>query len=588
MLSSEQKDRLEKARNKVSEDLRRLKTADGYWEGRLSDSALATAVAIFAMYVIDQQKYAAAIEKGRKWLEKTINKDGGWGDSPESKSNLSTTLLCWSALAPFEDYHTDVIKKVEGRIKEYTGGLTPEALITSILKIYGKDRTFSVPILCFCALAGRLGKNPWSKIPQLPFEMAILPPRFFKRLRLQVVSYALPALIAMGILIHRKKKSNNILGRWIRKAVTKRCLKKLENLQPASGGFLEAIPLTGFVLMSLASVGLRENQVVKKGVNYLENLQREDGGWPIDINLSTWVTTLTINSTTKDDVLIKENRDDLCGWILKQQFTQKHIFTNADPGGWGWTNQPGSVPDADDTSGALLALHVLSKDDEKILQAVRDGISWLVNLQNKDGGFPTFCKGWGKLPFDKSCADITAHAIQAFAMWHPNLDNKLKRRVQNSLAKALEYLKKSQDEDGSWCPLWFGNQYTEGELNKVYGTSKVLIALKKLENTGTKVQLMIESADDFLLNNQGLDGGWGSDENGMSTTEETSLALCALTNSSKPEHLDKGYKRLIELIENGSRHCPTPIGLYFASLWYSEQMYPLVYGYQALNMALKG
>ena len=35
-------------------------------------------------------------------------------------------------------------------------------------------------------------------------------------------------------------------------------------------------------------------------------------------------------------------------------------FTGAKEGGWGWSDLPGSVPDADDTSGALVALHVLT------------------------------------------------------------------------------------------------------------------------------------------------------------------------------------------------------------------------------------
>src|SRR5439155_23987313 len=49
-------------------------------------------------------------------------------------------------------------------------------------------------------------------------------------------------------------------------------------------------------------------------------------------------------------------RSGLRSWLQRQQFTQRHPYTGAAPGGWGWTDLPGSVPDADDTSGALLAL----------------------------------------------------------------------------------------------------------------------------------------------------------------------------------------------------------------------------------------
>src|SRR5262249_58268730 len=45
------------------------------------------------------------------------------------------------------------------------------------------------------------------------------------------------------------------------------------------------------------------------------------------------------------------------------------------------------------------------------------GLRWLGELQNRDGGWPTFCRGWGKLPFDRSGSDLTAHALRALRAW---------------------------------------------------------------------------------------------------------------------------------------------------------------------------
>ena len=42
-------------------------------------------------------------------------------------------------------------------------------------------------------------------------------------------------------------------------------------------------------------------------------------------------------------------------WLLGQQYRDVHPYTNADPGGWAWTDLSGGVPDADDTPGAVLA-----------------------------------------------------------------------------------------------------------------------------------------------------------------------------------------------------------------------------------------
>jgi squalene-hopene/tetraprenyl-beta-curcumene cyclase len=78
--------------------------------------------------------------------------------------------------------------------------LEPDRLAPAVVARYGKDRTFSVPILTLCALAGRLGtgRDAWRHVIPLPFELAACPPGWFAALRLPVVSYALPALIAIG------------------------------------------------------------------------------------------------------------------------------------------------------------------------------------------------------------------------------------------------------------------------------------------------------------------------------------------------------------------------------------------------------
>ena len=82
----------------------------GYWQGKLSSSALSTATAVTALSVVDRHKYQSLIEKGLAWLAQNVNPDGGWGDSLKRNSNISTTLLVWAAFGAAgksENYRAD-------------------------------------------------------------------------------------------------------------------------------------------------------------------------------------------------------------------------------------------------------------------------------------------------------------------------------------------------------------------------------------------------------------------------------------------------------------------------------------------------
>ena len=572
---------------KLEEQLLNIRNEKGVWDGYLSSSALAVAVAVFSLWKYKPAKNNLFINRGLDWLSDHINSDGGYGDTTQSKSNLSTSLLCWSAFSIVrnEDYYQPTIKKLEGYLTNQMGSLEPSKISKAILTHYKDDRTFSVPILAMCALAERLGPDGWKYVPQLPYQLAVLPHQFFRFLNLSVVSYAIPALISMGLVKQKKRPSRNPLMRFINKKLEKKLLKVLIEKQPPNGGFLEAIPLTGFVLMTLVGAGFKKHPICTKAQKFLRNAIRKDGSWPIDTNLTTWVTTLAVNSMSKDTIEKMEasEKRDITNWLLNQQHKIVHPFTKTPPGGWAWIDTPGGVADGDDTSGALIAVKRLIGDTDEGRKAAKPGLIWLMGIQNSDGGFPTFCKGWGKLPFDASCQDITAHAIRAMISWKNEMDEPFKRKLNRTLKRATSYLQKTQRKDGAWLPLWFGNEHDSKHLNPVYGTSQVLIGLSKAKETGiTGLEQMIEAGSNFLLQVKNKDGSYGGNKNLPPSIEETSLAISGLILNGHKEKLSDSIAWLIENLQKDEIKS-APIGLYFASLWYDEQMYPLVYGVGALN-----
>jgi squalene-hopene/tetraprenyl-beta-curcumene cyclase len=589
------------------------RTPEGYWVGELSTSALSTATAVGALALVRKSapvpdSFASLIAGGLDWLANHQNADGGWGDTVKSFSNISTTMLCRAAfhLAGAAGRHPEPLRRAEAWLLERYGK-SPEEHAEAVRARYGKDRTFSVPILMTSALAGLVS---WREVPPLPFELACFPQAWFRFLRLPVVSYALPALIAIGQAVHHHRPPRNPLPRLVRHLAIPKSLRVLEAIQPSSGGFLEATPLTSFVTMGLASTGRADHPVVRKAVTFLAGSMRPDGSWPIDTNLSTWVTTLAVNALAAAGDLDKLDKlSQVRDWLVKQQYQERHPYTGADPGGWAWTPLPGGVPDADDTAGAIIAMCHLDQvlgDPRWRWGAARN---WLRDLQNRDGGLPTFCRGWGALPFDRSGSDLTAHALRAFARLSWGDRSYFEWVYGTNVTAGLHYLARSQQPDGSWLPLWFGNQHAPDDENPTYGTARVLAVYRDLQKMDSEpahrprrfprksswdpvLQQQMDSEPArrgiaWLLAAQNDDGGWGAGRGTPSSIEETSLAVEVLLDAGPAAEgaVKRGLGWLIERVEAGGLHDPTPIGFYFAKLWYFEKLYPIVFAVAALGKA---
>ncbi len=583
------------------------RTAIDHWDGHLASSALSTGTAILALHLSLKHGYArslsdlrAAVDAGVAWLTDHQNDDGGWGDSVRSRTNISTTAIVWAALAAIAPNELKARAAVEraGRwLHHAAGSSSPGALRSAILRRYGKDQTFSVPILTVLALAGALDADPvkaWRSVPQLPFELAAVPHRWFQHLRLPVVSYALPALIGMGQVRHAHAPSRNLVARVIRQQLRRRTHAVLREMQPESGGYLEATPLTSFVVMSLAGMQRADSPVVEHGVRFLLDSKRRDGSWPIDTNLSTWVTTLSIGALAAAGVLGDQDRSAMRRWLLAQQSAREHPFTHAAAGAWAWTPLSGGVPDADDTAGALLALMELGEPTRDVVAAGAAGVQWLLRLQNRDGGIPTFCRGWGTLPFDRSTPEITAHTLRAWSAWVRYLEPALQREVWRAATRAVNFLASHQRTDGAWIPLWFGNEHAPGEDNPVYGTARTIVGLSvPFVSNDKRAATCAAGAVGFLLRAQNDDGGWGGSAHVASSLEETGVALSALSvmcsagnDTRLRDAIARGATWLARRVLDG-RLDAAPVGLYFARLWYFEELYPLVFALHGLASVRK-
>jgi squalene-hopene/tetraprenyl-beta-curcumene cyclase len=190
---------------------------------------------------------------------------------------------------------------------------------------------------------------------------------------------------------------------------------------------------------------------------------------------------------------------------------------------------------------------------------------------------------------------LTAHTLRAIAAWNelhdrddrPELGAEMRKRNSRGLA----YLARQQRPDGFWLPLWFGNQHAPHDINPTYGTARVLAAYRDLDMMSSDPA---RRGVAWLLSAQNADGGWGGAANTPSSVEETALAVEVLLDAQPRvdtpdspvcDAVNKGLTWLVQRVENGGLYEPTPIGFYFAKLWYFEKLYPIIFSVAALGRA---
>ena len=77
---------------------------------------------------------------------------------------------------------------------------------------------------------------------------------------------------------------------------------------------------------------------------------------------------------------------------------------------------------------------------------------------------------------------------------------------------------------------------------------------------------------------------WSGSAGLTGQVEETALVLDVLVGLGvEPKRVRSGTAWLVRAVLEGRHMIPSPIGFYFARLWYSERLYPIIFCVAALG-----
>ena len=497
--------------------------------------------------------------------------------------------------------------------------------------------TFTKIYLCF------LGQYDYDAVPAIPPEITLFPNWFYFNIY-EISSWSRAILVPLSIAYARKpfkkipdeegieelfvggRARQNLRLKWDKKTVSWRnffllldrlvhffekvhirplrsiALKKaekwmLEHLEMSDGlGAIYPSIMNSIIALRCLGYSLDDPQVIRAMDEFEKLGIEEETTFRMQPCMSpVWDTALAIFALGESGVSPTDRRlVQPSEWMLKKQVTRKGDWCvknpKAEPAGWYFEFNNEFYPDVDDTAMVMLALGKVKTSNESYQdKSVRRALDWVLSMQCKNGGWASFDKDNDRMVFqyvpfadhnamlDPATVDITGRVLESLAAYGYSMKDKPVRR-------ALEFIKREQEPDGSWFGRW--------GVNYIYGT---MLVLRGLEAVGMDHhEPCIQQAVEWLRMMQNPDGGWGEtcgsydDPNtkgiGPSTASQTAWAVMGLLAASdtRSDSLQNGIAYLLKnQVRDGSWNEEWYTGTGFPRVFYLmyhmyRQYFPLI------------
>ncbi|MDP9349345.1 MAG: squalene--hopene cyclase, partial [Gemmatimonadota bacterium] len=519
-------------------NLQSLQYEDGHWCGLLEGDSILESEYILLLHFLDR----GGEERARKAAERIRRlqlPEGGWAIYPGGPPEVSASVKAYFVLKLMgDDPEAPHMARARGVVREL-GGVDAANTYTHIyLAIFGQfdwERCPAVPpemmLLPEWAFFNVGAMSSWSRAIFVPLSIL-----WSLKPRVQVPdSAAIPELFLDSPLIrvpppaeaharrwrrffHAADRGLKVLERQRIRPLQRRALRAAESWirtrTSQTDGLGAVFPSAVNTVMAFCALGYPpDHPDVRSQLDALEKLEVDHGDTlQVQPSLSpVWDTAqamaaMSATGTPADHPSLWRGAE----WLLEREVRQKGDWCAYNPrgpvGGWYFQYANEFYPDCDDTAEVLLALAPLAAGSgeaaERVREARRRGLAWLLSMQNDDGGWAAFDRCCDRealthVPFadhnamlDPSCEDITSRVLEllgeeGFGPEHP------------AVRSGVRFLRDRQEADGTWYGRW--------GCNYIYGT---WLALRGLSRVGEDMEEgRYQRAAAWLREQQNEDGG---------------------------------------------------------------------------------
>jgi squalene-hopene/tetraprenyl-beta-curcumene cyclase len=555
-----------KAAARATEYFLRTQYDDGYWWAELTaDTTLESDYILLQLWLhppvngVWNPPTSPLVNKAARSILARQLPDGGFNIYPQGPADLSATVKAYFSLKlAGVDYDDARLAKARDRILSMGGIQAANSYVKvnlSLFDLYPREDCPSIPpeIVLFGKFIYQM--SSWTRAIVIPLSIVhSMNPR-----RPVPDGFNLQELFLVGghPEFPRSRESftwgnvflrlDKVLKLWEKhgpKFIRKRAIHKAEHWMlertKYSDGVAAIYPPMMYVIMALDLLGHGPDHPYRlEAQKQFDGLMVDDGDRFFFQPCFSVVWDAAIAAFALGEAS-EPPRDALrrcADWLLTKEVRRKGDWSikrpNTEPSGWYFEFANEHYPDIDDTAMVLLALSRSRASRPNEQKACEErAIKWLLDMQSKDGGWAAFDvdNNWRSLSFvpfadhnamlDPTCPDITGRVLEALCAY--GLD-----QSHAAVRKGIEYLIRTQEEDGSWYGRW-GVDY-------VYGT---FLALRGLAAAGiSDREAYVQRALEWVRAIQNFDGGWGEScesykqgtyVQASSTPSQTAWAVLAL------------------------------------------------------------